>query len=96
MTSTKVYKGAGQQSTWNKKGKQRKLSHFQTSLCVVLLKINRPLKEVNESKNKNDANSTIVSFADGGGKQPPSFKFACQKLCINLYAPLITSVKKSR
>ena len=96
-TSNKVYEDAGQRSTRNKKGKQRKLSHFETSLCVVLLKAKRPLEEVNASKrNKNDGNSTIVSFANGGGKQPPSFKFACRKLCINLYAPLITSVKKAR
>ena len=95
-TATKVYEDIGQRSTWNKKGKQRKLSHFETSLCVVLLKVKASLEMINAKKNKNDQNSTVVSFADGGGKQPPSFKFFCRKLCINLYEPLITSVKKSR
>lgn len=87
ITATKVYKDAGQRSTWNKKGKQKKLSCFETSLCIVLLKVkvqHDPVPSDNGRK-KSSTNSSIVSTTRKMGKQSPPF---------NLYAPLVTSVKK--
>ena len=73
-TAHRVYEDAGQRSTRTKKGKQRKLSCFETALCVVLLKVKKADQVCVRINHSSGATSSIVSTTKVG-KQPAPFTF---------------------
>ena len=62
-------------------------------MCVALVKMKASDPVMKDSKKK--GSELTVSTNVSTLKAKPPFTFKARKLCVSLYAPLITSVKKS-